>query len=224
MKMDSAGQFQTQLNAIVNTSYAVFLQVAMAEKPHNIAETLIKPCLVQCTGILLGKSAKLKIKKVSLSNNTVKSCIADMACYIKSQLIENIKALPVFGIQLDELIDYAKLSQLIVFVCNICNQTIEEDFIFCCPLQTMTKASNVLKLVEDFFTEESLDRAKLGSVCTDGAPAMFRVQSGFLALVKQKNSNAIGMHCIIHREALASRNMPQSLKKCLILQLKLSTT
>ena len=76
----------------------------------------------------------------------------------------------------------------------------------------MTKASNVLKLVEDFFTEKNLDWAKLESVCTDGAPAMLRMQSGFLALVKQKNSNAIGIHCIIHQEALASRTMPQSLK------------
>ena len=85
-----------------------------------------------------------------------------------------------------------------VFVCYICNQTIEEDFLFCRPLQTTTKASDELKLVKDFFTEENLDWAKLGSVCTDGAPAMLGVQSGFLALVKQKNPNYFGMHCIIH--------------------------
>ena len=63
--MDSAGQFQTQSNAILSTSYAVF-QVAMAKKPHNIAETLIKSCIVECASILLGKSAKSKIKKKSL--------------------------------------------------------------------------------------------------------------------------------------------------------------
>ena len=44
---------------------------------------------------------------------------------------------------------------------------------------------------------------------------MLGVRSGFLALVKQKNPNVIEMHCIIHREALASRTMPQSLKKTL---------
>ena len=98
-----------------------------------------------------------------------------------------------------------------VFVRYIRNKTIEEDFLFCRPLETTTKASDVLKLVEDFFTEKNLDWAKLGSVCTDGAPAMLGVRSGFLALVKQKNPNVIGMHCIIHREALASRTMPQTL-------------
>ena len=99
MKMNSAGQFQTQSNAIVSASYAVSLQVAKAKKPHNIAETLIKPCLVECAGILLGESAKSKIKMVSLSNNTAKSRIADIACDITSQLIENIKVSPVFGIR-----------------------------------------------------------------------------------------------------------------------------
>ena len=96
MKRNRAEQFQTQSNPIVSPSYAVSLQVAKVKKPHNIAETVIKPCLVECAGLLLGESAKSKIKKVSLSNNTVKSRIADMACDIKSQFIENIKASPVF--------------------------------------------------------------------------------------------------------------------------------
>ena len=90
-----------------------------------------------------------------------------MACDIKSQLIEKIKASPVFKIQLDESVDCANLSQL-VFVCYIRNQTIEEDFLFCRSLQTTTKASDVLKLVKDFFTKENLHWTKLGSVCTNG--------------------------------------------------------
>ena len=40
-----------------------------------------------------------------------------------------------------------------VFVRYIRNKTIEEDFLFCRPLETTTKASDVLKLVEDFFAE-----------------------------------------------------------------------
>ena len=80
-----------------------------------------------------------------------------MACDIKSQPIENIKALPVFGIQLDESVDCANLFQLMVFVRYIRNQTIEKDFLFCRPLQITTKASDVLKLVKNFFTEENLD-------------------------------------------------------------------
>ena len=60
-----------------------------------------------------------------------------------------------------------------------------------------------------------MDWDKLGSVCTDGTPAMVGARSGFLELVKRMNSNAIGMHCIIHREALALRTMSQPLKQTL---------
>ena len=156
----------------MTASYKVFLQVAKAKKPHNISETLIKPCLVACTYILLGVSAVVKTKQVSLSNNTVKNCIDDMANDIKSQLIAKIKASPVFGIQLDVSVDIANLFQLMVFVPHIHSQVIEEDLLFCRPLETNTKAADVLKLIEGFFEEEELDWNKLGSVCTDGAPAM----------------------------------------------------
>ena len=110
--------------------YEVSLQVAKAKKPHNIGETLIKPCLVACADILLGESAIAKMKQVSLPNNTVKNRIDNMASDIKSQLTPKIKPSPVFGIQLDESFDIASLSQLMVFVRYIHSQVIEEDLLF----------------------------------------------------------------------------------------------
>ena len=145
------------------------------QKPHNIAETLIKPCLVECANILLDSNVVSKIKQVSLSNDTIKSRIDDMACNIKSKLIANLKASPVFAIQLDESV--ANLSQLMVFVRYVHNQAIEEDFLFCQPLETTAKASDVFKLVEEFFETEKLDWDKLGGVCTDGAKNWIGINS-----------------------------------------------
>ena len=135
----------------MTASYEVSLQFAKAKKPHNVGETLIKPCLVACADILLGESAVAKMKQISLSNNTVKNRID-----IKYQLIAKIKASPVFGIQLDESVDIANLSQLMVAVWYIHSQVIEELLLFCRPLETTTKAADVLKLIEDFFEEEEL--------------------------------------------------------------------
>ena len=122
---------------------------------------MIKSCLEACSGILLGESAKSKIKQISSSNDTVKSRIVDMTCDIKSALNENIKASPVFGIQLDDSVDSVNMPESMVFVRYIHNKTIEEDFLFCDSLKTTTKAGNVLKLMEDFFTAEKLDWNKL---------------------------------------------------------------
>ena len=40
---------------------------------------------------------------------------------------------------------------------------------------------------------------------------MLGSRSGFISLVKYKNPNVLGTHCLIHRDALASKIMPSSL-------------
>ena len=155
---------------IVHTSYAVSLLVAKAKKPHSIGEMLIKQCLVSCAGVLLGESVVSKMKQVSLSNNTVKSLIFNMPCNIKSQLLGMVKASPAFAIQLDEFVDVANLSQPIVFVQYAHDQSIKEDLLFCCPLETTTQAADIMQLVDAFFKEKELGWKKLVHACTDGAP------------------------------------------------------
>ncbi|XP_045134907.1 protein ZBED8-like [Portunus trituberculatus] len=44
---------------------------------------------------------------------------------------------------------------------------------------------------------------------------MLGSRSGFMALVKKKNPDIITTHCLIHREALASKTLPAPLKATL---------
>ena len=54
-------------------------------------------------------------------------------------------------------------------------------------------------------------------VCTDGAAAMLGKNVGFHAKVKSLNTGPITFtHCIIHREALASKKISAEL--CVVLQ------
>jgi len=69
----------------------------------------------------------------------------------------------------------------------------------------MTKASDMLKVVGDFFTEEKLEQT--WKCLHRWAPTMLGVRSDFLTLVIQKNPKVIGTHRIIHREALAAKTM-----------------
>ena len=62
---------------------------------------------------------------------------------------------------------------------------------------------------------------KLVVVCTDGAPAMLGCRSGFITRVKQKNPDAVGTHCVIHREALASKTLPAAMKKKLAIMIRI---
>ena len=75
MRLNSTGQFGTDSKAIVTASYKVSQQVAKAKKPHNIGETLIKPCLVAYANILLGESAVAKMKQVSFAITPLRTAL-----------------------------------------------------------------------------------------------------------------------------------------------------
>ena len=49
---------------------------------------------------------------------------------------------------------------------------------------------------------------------------MLGLQSGFVTKVKEKNPSVISTHCILHREALASRNLPAEMRDVLNVAIK----
>ena len=71
-------------NATVHASLAIALHVAKAKKPHTIGETLLKPCILESVKLMLGEKASQTMKRISLSNDTIKSQIHEMS--------ENIRA------------------------------------------------------------------------------------------------------------------------------------
>ncbi|XP_067949420.1 zinc finger BED domain-containing protein 5-like [Watersipora subatra] len=85
-KPDSTGSFHIQAQAITEASYALSYRIARDKKPHTIGATLIKPCLLECTKIILGDTAAQNIADLSLSDSTVKSRIDDMSADIKRQV------------------------------------------------------------------------------------------------------------------------------------------
>ena len=58
----------------------------------------------------------------------------------------------------------------------------------------------------------SVKYEKLLSICTVGAPAMLGCRSGFMKHIKESAPYDTGNHCMIHREALASKTLPDVLK------------
>ena len=185
------------------------------KKPHTIAETLVKPCLLDCAKIALDDKAYNKLKQVSLSNDTIKNRIVEMSSDIKIQLISTVSssALP-FAIQLDESTDVTNLSQLLVYICHVSGASMKEDFFILSPFENY-QAVDVLQVVSDFFEESNLSWNNLVAVCTDGAPAMIGGRSGFTALVKQKNPRIRGTHCLPYRQAFAAKTLPKTLNTVL---------
>ena len=197
--------------AAVHASYAIALHVAKTKKPHNIGETLLKPCTLESVKLVLGEKTSQTLKQISLSNDTIKSRIHKMSDYIKSKVLSKIDSSPVFALQLDESTDISNLPQLLVYVRYVADERINEEVLFCQPLETTSKAVDVFQMLIDFFDKTELSWSKLVGVCTDGAPAMIGANSGLIFLVKQKNLAIQGTHCMIHKAALVSKTIPKRL-------------
>ncbi|XP_013775849.1 protein ZBED8-like [Limulus polyphemus] len=108
-----------------------------------------------------------------------------------------------------------KVNQLIALVRYVKNEEVLEHILFCEPLKTTTKDQNVFALIKEFFLKDGLDMNIVGSICTDGAPAMLGNQSRFAALIKREIPEVRVTHYLLHRYALAAKSLPKSLQDVL---------
>lgn len=219
IKLDSSGSFQKKSSNIIEASYLVAMLIAKCKKNHCIGESLIKPCLLAASEIVLGKDKANQLSKIPLSNDTVKKRIDELSQDIKDQVLDQIKKSPFFAIQCDETTDISNYSQLLIYARFMSDNMMKEEMLFCHPMESRTTSSDIFNVVTNFFEKNKLSWESLVGVCTDGAPAMIGLRSGFVKRVKEKNPSVIGTHCIIHREALASRTMPTKMKDVLNLSI-----
>ena len=132
------------------------------------------------------------------------------------QIIADVKASPVkVSLRLDESTDISLCSQLLVFVQYVKEKEVVEEFLFCEPLKTTTKAVDLLNIVKEFFLNHEMSLDMIGSLCTDGAPAMLANESDFAPILKKEIPHITVTHCMLHRHALAAESLPEKLKNVL---------
>ena len=199
----------------LEASYEVACRIAKEKKPHAIGETLVKPCALEMTELVCGKEHRKKLEAIPLSNDTINSRITDISNNILEQVMEELKASPFrFSIQLDKNTDVSQCAQLLAYVRYMHADAIKEEFLFCKLLSETTKAADILQMVNHFFAKQDFNwKRNIGSLCTDGAPAMLGKTSGFATLVKKEAPYIIVTHCFLHRPALASKTLSSTLQE-----------
>lgn len=204
--------FRPEEKPALQSSYEVAYRIVKCKKPHTIAEELIKPCTEKMVELMIGPEAKKKIQQVSLSNDTIRRRIDDMAADVCRQVCCEIKQSTLqASLQLDESTDTALESQLIAFARYEKEGKMKEEFLFCNTLPTTTTAKDVKAIVDSFFEVNGLSWQNFKHICTDGAPAMIGVKGGFVTLVKNEWPHVTSSHCSLHRYALASKTLPPRL-------------
>ena len=193
--------------------YAVSYLVAKQKKLHTIAECLILPALVKVSEIMF--DTKTALQSIPVLNNTISRRIEDIASNIVMQVIEQIKLTKMFALQLDESTDVSGEAQVIVFVQYQDCSDIRENILFCQNLQSRTTGEELFKVIDKFFAEGGILWDWCLSVCSDGAAALTGKNNGLMAWIRKKNPKVKWLHCIIHRQALASKRMNAHLHETL---------
>ena len=117
----------------------------------------------------------------------------------------------------DESTDVANLANLLVYVCYLFEGTVQEDFLFCRPLATRTTGEEIFNLIDVFMRTHGIDCERCVGICTDGAKSMTGKHTGLITHIRRVCPSISWLHCSIHREALAAKNMPADLLAVLML-------
>ena len=127
---------------------------------------------------------------------------------IKNQVIDQMKSSGSFALQMDESTDVSSCAQLIAFI-------------YIVDLPSTTRVEDIFKTIDAFFKANNIKWEQLCGLCTDGAPAMLGHSSGVHSHVKKVSPACTFMHCMIHREALASKTLGPDLTEVLRQVIKL---
>lgn len=90
-----------------------------------------------------------------MSNDTILTCIDDLAVSMKQLLISKIRKSPYVAIQMNESTDISKLSQLSAFLIYIHEEKIDEDFLFANGLKQAPNLEMLYNLFPRFFEEHN---------------------------------------------------------------------
>ena len=69
---------------------------------------------------------------------------------IKHQLLDQVRASPVFAIQLDKTTDVAQCSQLLMYARFLSDNSEKEEILFCHPVESYTTATDIFQVVSNF--------------------------------------------------------------------------
>ncbi|XP_045115835.1 zinc finger MYM-type protein 6-like [Portunus trituberculatus] len=202
--------------SLLMTSMEIAHILMKNKKPFTLAETVILPCLeIAAQHLHGGKKPRDKVRSIPLSDSSMKRRSVAVAEDLKDQLLTRLRAAPWFGLQFDETTDIVNVAQLLAYCRFPDSQSkkIVEHFLFCLPLGVQTTAEEIFTKINEFMVKNNLSWKKCACVTTDGAAAMVGSKKGVVKKIKDVAPSCCSIHCIIHREALAAKNLLSNVGK-----------
>ena len=207
----AADSNKQRTEATLRVSYLI----GRAGESHTIAERLLKPCFIETAKCLGNEKFAKELQVMPLSNDTVSRRIRQISAWLEKQLLTELRRSPCWALQVDESTDVAGLAILLVFVRFVHESAVKEELLLCSSLQGRTTGETIFDLVDSYLSASGLSWSNCVDVCSDGAAAMTGRHRGFVSRVKEVAHHVSSSHCILHREALAMKRIPDNLRSVL---------
>ncbi|GFT68069.1 zinc finger MYM-type protein 6 [Trichonephila clavipes] len=159
---------------------------------------------------MFGDNFAKELQSIPLSNDTVSRRIDDIVEDVEQQLFGKLRD-KLFSIQLDEATASNKDAHFIAYVRFWDGMSAVEELLSCKPIKLKATAIALFDILNNFINEANIEWKNCVGICTDGARTMSGRFKSIQALVKQKSQLCIWTHCLIHKEALASKEMSPGL-------------
>ncbi|GCC23688.1 hypothetical protein chiPu_0002086 [Chiloscyllium punctatum] len=149
--------------------------------------------------IVLHQEPSMTIKRIPLSNDSVRRRTDEMASNAEDKLCSLLIAKEIAEIKLYFWGMFHRQNE------------IQEKLHLALDLPTDTKGRTIFDCVKDYFDKKSVPLKNIGACATDGARAMTGQHRGFVALLKREVPHVFTAHCIIHRQHLAAKKLSEAL-------------
>lgn len=116
---------------------------------------------------------------------------------------------------MDESTDVSSLSILLVIARYLTDNKPEENLLLCYPLTERCKGEDIFNAIHGYFCEKNISWVNCCGVCTDGGKSMSGCYTGLRGRIKEIAPHVTWSHCCIHRQNLAIKRLPDSLKEVL---------
>ena len=204
----------------LRASYNLSYLIAKSGKPHSIGEKLILPAVTEVLKTVMHHKCPEQItKSISLSNDTVRRRVDEMAINMEETLCTKLKTTE-FSLQIDESTMPNNESLLLGYVRYVDNGSCVEELLFARKLVTNKTGLAIFRVVEGFFKEKDIPLTNIIACATDGEPAMVGCHRGFLSFLKEAVPGIFTVHCVIHRQHLIAKDMSYYLHNTLNIVIK----
>ena len=128
---------------------------------------------------------------------------------IEGKLKDYLSTCDHYSLALDESTDQGDTAQLVIFIRGIDeNLSVTEEMLDLCHMKGTTTGRDIYEYVNLALEKFNVDRRKIYSITTDGAPALTGKNNWFVALFKQSVDHEIlNNHCLIHQQQLCAQKL-----------------